>query len=157
MIKKILAAILAVMMIFSVMTIAVNAKKPKYKKDYDNSLAIVAGVVTYLIIDDVLDYIEDKCCEKDYVPVKYPYYLKYPVIIGGKVEGYYVDYDSNGGTKVGSQYYQHGQYSEEPEEPVLKGYKFGGWYADENCIIKQYEFDTRITMSFTLYAKWIPN
>ena len=89
----------------------------------------------------------------NYVPTDY---LKYPRIIGtGKVEGYFVNYDCKGGSSILPTYYGHGALSTKPADPVRDGFKFGGWYADANCKIKPYEFDCRVTLGFTLYAKWI--
>ena len=93
----------------------------------------------------------DKCNHTGY----YNDYYKYPKIIGGKVEGYIVSYNCNGGTLLSPQYYSHGAPSSAPSIPVRTGWIFGGWYADENCIIKPYDFGSRVTMSFILHAKWI--
>jgi uncharacterized repeat protein (TIGR02543 family) len=38
------------------------------------------------------------------------------------------------------------------------GFSFGGWYTDENCTdVNEWDFATKITSSFTLYAKWEKN
>ena len=40
-----------------------------------------------------------------------------------------------------------------PEDPVRKGYIFGGWYTDAG-LTAAYDFNTRVNANFTLYAKW---
>ncbi len=39
----------------------------------------------------------------------------------------------------------------QPEDPVLEGNKFLGWYTADG---KEYDFEQLVTESFTLYAKW---
>lgn len=42
------------------------------------------------------------------------------------------------------------------ETPTTRfGYKFLGWYDNEECIGTPYDFDTPVLNSFTLYGKWI--
>ena len=41
-----------------------------------------------------------------------------------------------------------------PEAPTREGYRFDGWYTDQECTVA-YDFNTKATRSFTLYAKWI--
>lgn len=40
-----------------------------------------------------------------------------------------------------------------PEDPVREGYTFGGWYTDKD-FTTEYNFNEKVTASFTLYAKW---
>ena len=47
----------------------------------------------------------------------------------------------------------YGGTAEKPENPTIKGYQFDGWYSDVDTSIP-YDFDTPVTSSFTLYAKW---
>ena len=122
--------------------------------DWNWSSACYTGHCTYKCNHTgYFSHCTDKCNHTGY----YADYLKYPRIIGGRVEGYVVSYDSKGGSLVSPSYYSHGALSTEPAEPTLAGYTFGGWYYDSNCKIRPYEFDTKVTMSFVLYAKWIPN
>jgi len=108
----------------------------------------------------------DDCCKgfcksdckyvKNYMPVDY---LKFPRIVGlgtAKVEGYFISFNCNGADSILPQYYTHGAFSSKPADPVRNGFKFGGWFVDENCKIKPYKFDCRVTYSFPLYASWIP-
>ena len=41
----------------------------------------------------------------------------------------------------------------EPTEPTKAGYTFEGWYTDKD-FITAYDFESKVTNSFTLYAKW---
>lgn len=41
----------------------------------------------------------------------------------------------------------------EPTAPTKDGFKFDGWYTDKE-LKTAYDFDTKVTKSFTLYAKW---
>ena len=66
---------------------------------------------------------------------------------------YTVSFQSNGGTEVASQSVVNGSMAEEPAEPKLEGYFFDGWYSDANTSIPYY-FNTPVTSSITLYAKW---
>ena len=40
-----------------------------------------------------------------------------------------------------------------PQAPVKNGFVFDGWYTD-NDLKTAYDFDSKVTKSFTLYAKW---
>ena len=71
----------------------------------------------------------------------------------GHTKIYTVSFQSNGGTEVASQSVVNGSMAEEPAEPKLEGYFFDGWYSDANTSIPYY-FDTPVTSSITLYAKW---
>jgi|GEM_PF-6544452 Listeria/Bacterioides repeat len=166
--KKFLSVLIVVALLMSMMTMTISAKSHHSKKP---SVTFIPGPITFIVLDtiDVIATLLEECVEdlidcykvdKKGRPVSnsiyYDYFIKYPRIIGGRIEGYCVLFDSNGGTEIDPHYYSHGTRSVEPEEPTRDGYKFGGWFVDENCKIKQYEFDSRITYSFTLYAKWIP-
>ena len=67
--------------------------------------------------------------------------------------GVVVTFDSMGGSTVNSQELISGEKVLEPTNPTKDGYKFGGWYLD-NQFENEYDFDLTATESFTLYAKW---
>jgi uncharacterized repeat protein (TIGR02543 family) len=46
-----------------------------------------------------------------------------------------------------------GNLVEKPEDPVVPGFTFIGWYTDAECT-KAYDFNTPVTARLTLYAKW---
>lgn len=81
----------------------------------------------------------------------------YPILL----EGYWVDFESNGGTAVTSQFIDRlaageGRKAQEPAEPYREGYTFTGWYANE-AFSEVYDFDTPVTAPCTIYARWTPN
>ena len=41
----------------------------------------------------------------------------------------------------------------EPTAPTKNGYTFAGWYTDKD-LTTEYDFTSKVTKSFTLYAKW---
>lgn len=49
-----------------------------------------------------------------------------------KVEkGHWITFESNGGTYVAHEFFEHGSSVKEPEEPTRPGYTFAGWYLDK--------------------------
>lgn len=72
---------------------------------------------------------------------------------GTSTSSYTVKFDTNGGLTIASQYVKKNGYATEPENPTKYGYRFKGWYTDKG-LTKAYDFDTKVTSSFTLYAKW---
>ena len=66
---------------------------------------------------------------------------------------YTVSFNTNGAGSVKSQKIKMSHKAVRPENPSRKGYVFDGWYADKYLTVP-YDFDTPVTKSFTLYAKW---
>ena len=64
-----------------------------------------------------------------------------------------VTFDANGGTAVVQQLVTKGEKASEPTAPTREGYTFAGWYASDEAT-EAFSFDTEITESITLYAKW---
>lgn len=75
---------------------------------------------------------------------------------GSDHESYKVTFDSNGGTSVKSQTIKKGETAKRPDDPIKDGYTFSGWYIDINNDL-EYNFETKITKTITLIAKWIEN
>ena len=73
---------------------------------------------------------------------------------GGGVSRYTVKFDTNGGTKVANKTVSRNAKLTEPATPAKDGYTFDGWYTDKE-LTTAYDFDTKVTKSFTLYAKWV--
>lgn len=78
---------------------------------------------------------------------------------GGAASGvvsarYRVRFETFGADKIESVFVRRNQRVSEPEYPVMDGYVFDGWYTDEECT-EEYDFDERVTMNITLYAKWV--
>lgn len=69
-----------------------------------------------------------------------------------KINQYTITFQSNGGTEIGSE---TGEYNKLfiPPNPNKTGYKFIGWYEDNNLTIK-YEATRIQARDITLYAKW---
>ncbi|WP_123041204.1 InlB B-repeat-containing protein [Cohnella candidum] len=69
--------------------------------------------------------------------------------------GYTVTFNSNGGTSVSSQNVNYSAKVSEPVAPSKTGYSFAGWYSNDT-LSTTFDFNSGITSSITLYAKWIP-
>lgn len=67
---------------------------------------------------------------------------------------YQVTFNSNGGSKVSTQYIFSNETVKKPGNPSKSGYYFDGWYTDSKCT-KAYNFSTKVTGNKTLYAKWL--
>ena len=67
---------------------------------------------------------------------------------------YTVTFNSGGGSAVASQEVREGTTATEPSKPTKEGFKFGGWYTDEE-LTTPFDFSSSITKNTTLYAKWI--
>lgn len=63
---------------------------------------------------------------------------------------YNVNFNSDGGDPVPSQYIQVNYPAAEPKTPVKSGYVFKGWYLENDL----YNFGSPITQSITLNAEW---
>ena len=72
---------------------------------------------------------------------------------GGSSTSYTVSFDTNGGTQINSVRVRRNGLLKEPESPEKAGYMFDGWYSDKEFSVK-YDFASKVTKSFTLYAKW---
>lgn len=72
---------------------------------------------------------------------------------GGSTAAYIIRFETNGGNTIKSQNLNKNATVTEPEEPKKDGYTFVGWYTDKD-LTKEYNFSTKVTSGFTLYAKW---
>ena len=68
---------------------------------------------------------------------------------------YTVTFETNGGNEVPNQTIGEGKLASRPQNPAQTGFGFAGWYSDE-ALTEEYDFNTAITNSITLYAKWGP-
>ena len=66
---------------------------------------------------------------------------------------YTVNFESNGGSNVSAKRIIKGG-TMAMVTPRYDGYEFDGWYLDDECKGEAFDFDTPITHSMILYAKW---
>jgi len=64
-----------------------------------------------------------------------------------------ISFDSNGGSEVEDVTVADGEMLEKVVNPTKSGYRFKGWFTDTELTV-EYDFDSAVTTSFTLYAKW---
>ncbi len=72
---------------------------------------------------------------------------------GGGVSRYTVKFETNGGSTVKAVTVNKNAAATEPTAPTKEGFKFEGWYTDKE-LTTAYDFTTKVTKNFTLYAKW---
>ena len=72
---------------------------------------------------------------------------------GGGAASYTVKFDTNGGNTISNKSVRRNSTLAEPTTPVKDGFTFKGWYTDKE-LTKAYDFSTKVTKGFTLYAKW---
>lgn len=65
-----------------------------------------------------------------------------------------VRFETNGGGTIDKQKIQKGTTAIEPDAPTKTGYTFYGWYTDAEFSGEEFDFDTTVSESMTLYAKW---
>lgn len=73
---------------------------------------------------------------------------------GGGAPSYTVKFETNGGNAVPNQSLNAKDNLVKFVAPTKEGYVFDGWHTDKELTIP-YDFETKVTKSFTLYAKWI--
>ncbi len=75
------------------------------------------------------------------------------ITLYAKVEtGYWITFESNGGSYVAPVFYATSAPAEAPAAPTKPGYTFAGWYTDKDLTAKA-AFST-IKANRTVYAKW---
>ena len=75
-------------------------------------------------------------------------------VVSKITDNFVVAFDMNGhGDAVSPVEVKEGDKVKKPAIPKASGWKFGGWYTDKKCT-KAYNFDTPVTRSIILYAKW---
>lgn len=72
---------------------------------------------------------------------------------GGLSAVYTVSFETDGGSKVSAKSVARNNKLTQPEAPTKDGFEFAGWYTDKE-LTNAYDFETKGTKSFTLYAKW---
>ena len=70
------------------------------------------------------------------------------------IESYTVSFDVKGGNEtIDSQTVEYNGTITKPADPTKEGYTFGGWYTSSSYYT-EFVFTSKVTKSFTLYAKW---
>ncbi len=69
------------------------------------------------------------------------------------IASYNVNFDSMGGSSLGSQQVTYNGTAATPSAPTKAGYTFDGWFTDKDCTVA-YDFNALVTDNITLYAKW---
>ena len=69
-------------------------------------------------------------------------------------EKFRVYFNSNGGSNVESQLIEYCKSATKPDDPTREHYDFAGWYSD-STLETEYDFNSEVTASIVLYAKWI--
>ena len=64
-----------------------------------------------------------------------------------------INFNTKGGSIIPPTEIEKGQKLTKPTDPIKAGYKFIGWYSDED-LTEEFDFNTLITENITLYAKW---
>ena len=70
------------------------------------------------------------------------------------INTYTVRYETDGGTTVRAQKYEHGEKIELPEDPIKTGLFFAGWYSDEE-FTQEVSSSSLVLSDMTLYARWV--
>ena len=71
------------------------------------------------------------------------------------LNSYVVIFNSNGGTPaLDALGVSQGGKVDEPADPSMSGYEFGGWYTDYGTFNDMWDFNKPVIKSVTLYAKW---
>lgn len=73
---------------------------------------------------------------------------------GGAVSSYTIKFETDNGTTVANKYVTRNSKLAVPTAPTKDGYTFAGWYTDK-ALTSAYDFNSKVTSSFTLYAKWM--
>ena len=81
----------------------------------------------------------------------------FEVYAGGSVlETYVIDFESNEGTSVDSMVSIQGMsLGSLPSDPTKAGYKFDGWFEDDNTFLNRVTVNTVPQGNTTYYAKWV--
>ena len=68
---------------------------------------------------------------------------------------YTVTFDSNGGSEVEDVVNTFDSIFLPPEQPILEGYDFAGWFTDDETFLEPFTFSTH-PLDTNLFAKWTP-
>ncbi|MBO5008341.1 MAG: InlB B-repeat-containing protein [Clostridia bacterium] len=83
----------------------------------------------------------------------YAKWQKKPSLGGGGVTRYTVKFETDSGTNISDSRVTRNAKLVKPENPAKDDYIFDGWYT-EKTFENLYDFESKVTKNFTLYAKW---
>jgi uncharacterized protein (TIGR02145 family)/uncharacterized repeat protein (TIGR02543 family) len=72
------------------------------------------------------------------------------------IDSFTVAFNTNGGSAIASQRIAWNQLATQPTNPTKAGSVFGGWFAN-STLTEPFDFNTPITSTRTVYAKWVVN
>jgi len=125
-----------------------------------DGVTVLDGIVTW--VDDTKTITEDTTEAMKFTPVDTNYReVELDVAVdcyttsggGASARMYTVKFNSNGGSSIDGQNVSYGAKLKAPADPEKENATFLGWYTDSNLTVK-YNFDTPVTSTFILYAKW---
>ncbi|QNN60441.1 InlB B-repeat-containing protein [Erysipelothrix inopinata] len=129
-----------------------RSNDPDYEMNTMNSpTKVLSGSMDYDIPDGAVD--ENGAIPED----NFNTYFSYQVLVDvGELEIFHrVDFDTNGGSSIDPILnIKNGSLIADQGNPVKPGYKFMGWYFDNDDFMIDFNFDMPITRNLTLYAQW---
>ena len=135
--------------------VAVNDGKTKY--GYRFQVKTNSG---YQLASDLKVIYNDEDVTSTVEVTRWPWGAYVTVDLGKAIETpvvYTITFISNDGTPVAPQNVNAGEKLAKPTPaPTKEGFTFDGWYED-STFSKEFDFNTPITNSMTLYAKWTEN
>jgi len=69
------------------------------------------------------------------------------------IDTFTVTFNTNGGSAVQAQTVDYNDTADKPADPTKSSYLFDAWYSDAG-LTEEFDFETPITASITLYAGW---
>ena len=135
--------------------VAVNDGKTKYGYRFQ-----VKANDGYQLASDLKVIYNDEDVTSTVDVTRWPWGAYVTVDLGKAIETpvvYTITFISNDGTPVAPQNVNAGEKLAKPTPaPTKEGFTFDGWYED-STFSKEFDFNTPITNSMTLYAKWTEN
>ena len=133
-----------------------NIKVYRYHSGVSEELAQLDARATAPYVDGKCYVDKSNNCIYIYSSKFSTYAVAYDTVrssLGGGTTRYTVKFDTNGGSSVSSATVTKNAKVAEPKTPEKDGYTFGGWYTDKE-FAEKYDFESKVTKNFTLYAKW---
>lgn len=71
-----------------------------------------------------------------------------------ETQGYFLSFETNGGSIIPDVYFNSGDYIDLPADPTKEGFMFAGWYFDPN-FLEEFNLTTMLNENLVIYARWI--